>query len=79
MAFRMKYKKPHRGDKVWLSSRITVGLQPNGKIVSVSYDVKEVLVAFEDNPRRPTVSMEFDELEFNWTDSLGGTYLIEEV
>jgi hypothetical protein len=47
--------------------------QPNGVIIYVNYPDREVMVKFFDGKFG---SYSFDDLEGNWTDALGGTYLL---
>jgi len=73
MKLRQKASSPHVGDKVWNQNKIDD--QPNGYICQVIWDEREVIVKYYDNKGTSEV-LSWDELDGNWTDKLGGTYIL---
>ncbi len=72
MGYHVVRSKVAKGQAVWMEARPNE--QRNGTIISVLYDDDEVLVKFL-NTEYPE-SLTFDELEGNWTDALGGMWMI---
>jgi hypothetical protein len=73
---RKRNSPPRKGDAVWDEVRIGTmngHAQANGVITWVDYRGKEVMIKFHDGHR---VIKSWDELEENWTDKLGGFYLL---
>ena len=67
---------PRTGDKVYDCGRMARKLQPNGKIIAViSYDPREYLIEFFDEPRQTD---EFTEDELQWTKDYGGVWFINQ-
>jgi len=74
---RSKTSSPRIGDKVWNQERLMslTEDQPNGYICLVIWDDREVVVRYHDN-RGTTEVMSWDDLDGNWTDKFGGTYIL---
>ena len=71
MKLRQKTSNPRVGDKVW--NQNSIDNQPNGYICQVIWDEREVIVKYYDN-RSEVIG--WDELDGNWTDKFGGTYIL---
>lgn len=71
---RVRAGRPCMNDPVYSIPRLKEGLQPNGYIANIFWDEKELLVQYYDDPERMIYT--FEELDGQWTDLFGGTYII---
>lgn len=74
---RSRASQPRRGDGFYHAERHAQGKQPNGKIVRVDYQEKEVLVKFFDD--NDFDSFSFDQLEGCWSDGANQYQIFSEM